>query len=121
MTDVESLAVKTLEERRDREIAREIARLVAKEQVSREIEQQSSKTAGDLARTGFMLIESADIRNWQTLPAKLGGVRLYLPPGDYHITVQFLDEGNGLLEESIIGQVEIKSGQKTFVLSRSVL
>ncbi len=121
LTDLETLAKKTIRERTGREITREIARLAAKEKVSREIEERSSEAAANLARIGFMLAESADTRSWQTLPAKLEIARLSLDAGTYDVRVQFLDANNTLLEETLFKQVRAEPGEKVFLLSRSFL
>ena len=121
MTDVEALAYGILKERMAKEITREIARLAAKERVSREVEKQSSELVGNLARIGFMLAESADTRSWQTLPGKLGVARLPLDSGTYDVKIQFLDANNVLVKEAFFEQVKIEQGKTTFLLSRSVL
>jgi tetratricopeptide (TPR) repeat protein len=121
LTDLEALAKKTIRERMGREITREIARLAAKEKVSKEIEERSSETAANLARIGFMLAESADTRSWQTLPAKLEIARLSLDAGTYDVRVQFFDANNALLEESLFKQVKAEPGRKVFLFSRSFL
>ncbi len=121
LTDLEVLAMKTLRGRMEKEIAREIARLVIKEKVSREVEEQSSKAAGVATRIVFMLAESGDTRSWQTLPARLEVARLLLHPGAYQVRIQFLDADNVLIDESFFEQVGIEPGKTTFLLTRSVL
>ena len=121
LTDLEALATKTLDERAEKEIAREIARLAAKEKISREIEKESSELAGILARVGFMLLESADTRSWQILPARFQVARLFVAPGTYGVKIQFLDGNNGLVEEVFFEKVKIEAGKKVFLLSRSLL
>jgi hypothetical protein len=52
--------------------------------------------------------EQADLRSWQTLPAKIFIGRLLLPPGHYTFEI------NGEKLESLT----IKAGQKEFLINR---
>ncbi len=119
LTNIETLAGKTLSARMKKEVAREVARLAVKEKASKKIEEESSEVTGNLIRAGFMLLESADTRSWQTLPARLEAVSLFLNPGTYDVKIQFLGADNALLEETHFEKVEIKPGKKVFLLSRS--
>ena len=121
LTDLESVAGKVMKERMEKEIAREVARLAAKERISREVERESSELAGDITRIGFMLLESADTRSWQTLPAKLEVARLSLEPGTYGVRIRFLDAKSRMLEESFFEQVEVNPEKVVFLICRSVL
>ena len=120
LTNIETLAEKTLSERMEKEIAREAARLAVKEKASKKIEEESSEITGNLIRIGFMLLESADTRSWQTLPARLEAARLFLNPGTCDVNIQFFGADNAMVEETHFEKVEIKPGEKVFLLSRSL-
>ncbi len=121
MTDLESLAKKTLNKRVEKEIIREIARITAKEEVAEEIEERTSTAMANIVRIGFTLCEFADTRSWQTLPGKLEVAKLFPEPGTYDVKIQYFGANDFLVQEILFEQVEIEPDKKTFLISRSFL
>ncbi len=121
MTDIESLAKKTLNMRVGKEILRETARVIAKDEVAEEVEEKTSTAVANIVRIGFMLCEFADIRSWQTLPAKLEVAKLFPEPGSYDVKIQYFDANDFLIQEVFFGQVKVEQNKKTFLISRSFM
>ncbi len=121
MTDIESLAKKTLNMRVGKEILRETARIIAKDEVAKEVEERTSTATANIVRIGFMLCEFADIRSWQTLPAKLEVAKLFPKPGSYDVKIQYFDTNDFLIQEVFFGQVKVEQNKKTFLISRSFM
>ncbi|GAI82950.1 unnamed protein product, partial [marine sediment metagenome] len=118
MTDLESLARKTLNKRVEKEIIREIARVTAKEKVAEEIEERTSTAMANIVRIGFTLCEFADTRSWQTLPGKLEVAKLFPEPGTYDVKIQYFGANDFLVQEILFEQVNIEPDKKTFLISR---
>ncbi len=61
--------------------------------------------------------EEADIRSWQTLPGEIQIGRLWLPPGDYAVTVETFDqEGKPLSTSSHV--LSLSTGETHFLTQR---
>lgn len=91
---LQSLAAKQQEEHLPAIVARQILRLVAKE----EMRQQMSRKGGDvgniLANLYNIASERADTRSWSTLPDNVQLIRVSLPVGKHQLTLK----QNGLTE-----------------------
>lgn len=116
--DIASIAVKNLEDRKVRVIAKAVVRLAGKYAVERGIEYSLEKdhgkgTAGVMKIVGSLfniISEQADLRSWQTLPAEIRIARVFVDPGQYEVTTG----------SQRLGQVEISAGEKKFLIVRSV-
>lgn len=84
-TDVTEVLKRSLSERASRIIAKETARVAAKESIASNIEDPAAEI---LVRIAFFLTEEPDTRAWETLPAYLTMLRTPLAPGSYHPAVQ---------------------------------
>lgn len=62
--------------------------------------------------------ESADTRSWLTLPESVHLARLSLPPGVYEFEVELLGRDGRPLDRRTIPDIEVKSGDWTFVSRR---
>jgi len=78
-----AIAVKSLEDRIGRVLAKAIARTLAKEIAARKLEKQHGGGAGALARIFNVLSENADLRSWTGLPARVQMAALPLAPGEH--------------------------------------
>ncbi len=67
--------------------ARHALRLVAKNQIANQLEDQDALVGG-IARLLFLVLEQADTRSWETLPAWLSLVRAEVPTGIDSVNVQ---------------------------------
>ncbi len=67
--------------------ARHILRLVAKNQIADQLQDQD-ELVGAIAKVLFLVLEQADTRSWETLPAWLSLVRAEVPAGIDSVDVQ---------------------------------
>ncbi len=77
-TDISKVLEASLKERAARMMAKESARVAAKEAISRNIEDDFLEV---VVRGVFFVLEEPDTRSWQTLPAYWTMIRVPLPPG----------------------------------------
>lgn len=61
-----------------------------------------------------------DLRCWHTLPANFQLGRIFLPPGKYNITIDFIDAFGRVERSKESLSVEIKAGEKTFFNYRTL-
>ncbi len=104
---VEAIAKDTLSAKMPAITARAIARTVTKHQVVREADEHGGPLAGFVANVVGVLTESADTRSWFTLPAAIHLARTELPEGTYHITIEGLSPGGGVLVSRHYHAVEV--------------
>ncbi len=73
------------------------------------------------AGTGAALISQIkpDLRCWHSLPANLQFDRVFLKPGKYELTLQFIGD-NGTVVRTETDQIDIKKGKKSFVNYRTL-
>ncbi len=115
--DIGAMALKNLNDRKLRVIAKAIARPLGKYMLERlqgkEIEEEYGEKASDIYRYSTHLYnifsEQADLRSWQTLSAQIQIGRLILEPGGYSLN---LDRRN-------LGTVDLKPGDKKFFILRT--
>ena len=62
--------------------------------------------------------EEADIRNWKTLPGEIQIGRLWLPPGEYTITVEAFDQEGEKLANSTPNVLSLSKGETRFLTQR---
>jgi len=63
----------------------------------------------------FSLVDRADTRSWQTLPAEVHLFRLEVAPGSHEVYVRYFDETGGFLGESPRRTVRVEKGGKGIV------
>jgi hypothetical protein len=85
--DVNRIAVKNLQDRKSRVVARTLVRAAVKriaiEGVAGQGESQSRDAIRAILNVANLFMERADTRSWQTLPGEIHMARGYLPPGQY--------------------------------------
>ncbi len=117
--DVQSVAIKTLDDDYASLVAKRAAGFVAKQVVASQIGQRN-EALGLAALIAMHVTDRADLRQWSTLPQTIQVARLYLPVGDYKVLVRGLrDNGNESGEVSKEMKVKIEPRQKAFVNWRS--
>jgi len=124
--NISGIAVKNLEDRVGRIMAKTIARAVTKYLASKGAEELGRKAGGKLAGklAGFMVnvvgvaTEAADTRSWLTLPDNIQIARVSLPPGDYEARLSFYSYGGGAVESAVV-PVKITKNKKTFITYRT--
>ncbi len=112
--DVETLAIETLKSQRGIIIIRTLVRALGKYLLTKKAEKQN-KILGVVVNLAGAIVESADIRSWQTLPNQIFMVRMSLPEGTHKISLSFLD-ANGQVRNRmpIKKNVKISSNRITF-------
>jgi|Deesub1362A_J573_1020465.scaffolds.fasta_scaffold00004_315 hypothetical protein len=114
--DINSIAVKNLDDRKGRVVAKTIARAVAKQAVvDAATKGIKSKAQRDLAKLIFNIaniaLERADTRSWRTLPGEIYLTRVFLPEGRYNTYVRLCGGVKRPVET-----VEVKAGETKFLL-----
>ncbi len=110
--DVNAIALKTLHDRMIREMSNSLLRLATKQAMEQGVRKQN-KYAGTLMSIINMATESADTRNWQTLPFSISYARLKLPAGKHKLILHAMDISSNKNEQTI--EVEVNAGEKQFV------
>lgn len=114
--DIEEIAIKNLQDRQVRTIAKAAVRLAGKYVAERSLERNVQKSHGSGTADAFRLVsslynfisEQADVRSWQTLPGEIRIGRLILEPGQYEI----------FGGEESFGTLDLQAGEKRFLILR---
>lgn len=114
--DINSIAVKNLDDRKGRIMAKTVARAVAKQlvidgianQADDKRDQQNISIALNILNLAF--IERADTRSWRTLPGEILMARLFVTSGTYTGRLSMC-----LDRQMDMGQVTIKAGETTYL------
>jgi hypothetical protein len=112
-TDMSRVARAALEERRLQVIAKETARVVAKEALARSVGEEKGPLAESLVRISLFMVGGADIRSWQILPANLSLVRIPLEPGEHALKL-ISREHSGIRKEIVLPAFTIEEGQRLY-------
>ncbi len=118
--DINEIAVKNLEDRKGRVILKTIARAVVKQVAINEASKEvKDKEMRELTKFGLNVIntavERADTRTWRTLPAEILMSRIFVPTGEYAVSVTRCD-GSKLF----IDTVRVEAGKTKFVLLETI-
>lgn len=118
--DVQQAAIATLKEDQGILLAKRIAGIGTKAVLADQVRQQN-KALGDLTWIALNLADRADVRQWSTLPQTIQTARVFLPSGKYRFSLEGLGISDMPTGENLDGQeIEIKAGQKKFVIWRSL-
>lgn len=120
VSDVAAIAVKDLDDRYRRVIAKQAARLLVKH-----VEVEKVKKENWLLGTVLNVVnsanEQADLRSWETLPANLQMARLVLPPGYYEsVTLELYGKGGSRIDTVELGPWEVEAGRTRFLHYRTL-
>jgi hypothetical protein len=113
--DISRIARKNLADRKTRILIKGVARPMGRYFIERHIENKIKEKHGReesrwfpiLASFFNLMLEQADLRSWQTLPAEIRIARFILDPGHYAF---YLDQ------DVLLGDVTLSRGQKRFIL-----
>jgi len=109
--DINAIAMKNLEDRKSRIIAKTIARAVAKQAVIRQAAKNDNKDVEKAIEATLNLLNSflehADLRSWQTLPAGIYMGRIFADPGVYELEIPSLDNTNRKIKKILVKAGEI--------------
>lgn len=92
--DINAIAMKNLDDRRARYIAKAVARAAVKQVVFHQIGTRSTNSEDTrnlikiLLNIANLFLEQADTRSWRTLPGEIHISRFYLPAGVYSLKIQ---------------------------------
>lgn len=107
LVDTRALAVRTLKDEIPGMLARAFTRLLTKQEMQRQMQQQDSSGLLGLVGTIYSLVtDQADLRSWLTLPGSGQVLRLPLPAGSHHVAVPGM---------SVPLEVEVRNGRPTLV------
>lgn len=119
-TDISSAIARDFDDERDLVLARTLARAVSKLALTRGVEKSVEErdewigqALGVLTNVGTALLEQADTRSWQLLPARIGLARIRLPAGEHRIEVEI-----GSARRIDLGTVTVRPGELSFVPAR---
>ena len=89
--DVNRIAVKNLDDRKGRVVARTLLRAALKQAAIESAAHQTDEQTGEVIRTLLnvlnLFVERADVRSWRTLPGEIHLARGWLPPGTYRVVL----------------------------------
>jgi len=116
VSDINQIALKALEDRKGRIVAKALARAVAKQVVIKGVadsqkekqNQQTMELLLNVANTLFL--ERADTRCWRTLPGRIWMARAWAAPGRYQARAQLCGQAMYAL-----GEVDVVAGQTHFL------
>jgi hypothetical protein len=103
------IARETLEDRRGRIIAKSLARLVLKSQMTQKAQKEFGAIGWLAGNIYGAVTETADTRSWTLLPAAIKVTRLQVKPGNYDLTI--FNDG----KTSRVRKVSIKAGEVQIV------
>ncbi len=117
--DVESVAIHTLRDDALALMGRRMGGLATKAIVADQI-RQKNKDLGELTWILLNIADRADLRQWSTLPQTLQVIRVPLDAGKYHYMLQGLDFYKEPTGEKKEGEIQIRKGEKSFLIWRSL-
>ncbi|MCK4503821.1 MAG: hypothetical protein KAU22_12370 [Desulfuromonadales bacterium] len=113
-TDLGKVAKSSLEARKVRIIAKETARVAAKEAIAKAVGNHNDAAAEVIVRIALFLLEEPDTRSWQTLPGRLTLVRIPLPAGKHQLQIELLDDRFDQRQVIELPVIELRRGQRQF-------
>jgi uncharacterized protein len=113
-SDIGKVAKATLEERRQRVLAKETARAAAKEALAQTVRKNSGELAEILVRGVLFVTEEPDTRSWRTLPARLTLLRMPLAPGSHDVDIGIMDKSGGVIKTISLSSLKVSSGQRIY-------
>lgn len=118
--DVEKAAIDTLKDDQGILVAKRLGGIATKAVLSDQL-RQKNELLGNLAWIALNVADRADVRQWSTLPQTIQIIRVPLAPGKYDLKLEGLNAEGVLTGEDLMARsVEIKAGQKKFVVWRSL-
>lgn len=116
VADINQIALKALEDRRGRIVAKAVARAVAKQVVitslasTQKDKGQQQAVAALLNVANLLALERADTRCWETLPGNILLAKTLVAPGEYDVQLQMC--GARTFD---LGTVRLDAGQTRFL------
>lgn len=119
VADINAIALKNLADHRARIITKTIARAVAKQVLIHQAAKQAGKNenkdveqAVEMALNLLNLfLERADLRSWQTLPARIYMAQTFVEPGNWQIEIPSFRNGEGKTKNILV-----KAGKINYIV-----
>lgn len=107
LDDFAATAVEVFNVRRPLIVARAVVRSVTKHLLSQGAQRLARRELGDTAGAAAGILgaifteasEIADLRSWQTMPGRVHGQTVNLPPGNHEISIRYFDRNNRLIHQ----------------------
>lgn len=120
LEDIESTAIRHLQDRMGRYIAKALLQAGVKAGIAAGIgKATNSDELGLLAGLALFLASEADTRSWLLLPEKLQVARLYLEPGEYQVSIDYVNQYGQVQESEDLGRFQLKPKEVRFIERRS--
>ena len=115
--DIESTAIRQLELRTGKILAKKLAGVAAKELVAHQVGKETeSPFLGALTSLILHAQDQADLRSWSTLPARLQIARVRVPAGRHDVVLDMVLRSGGKVKAQYEWKgVEVKPGQLHFL------
>lgn len=125
--DINAIAIKNLENKRARIIAKGVVTSAGKYVLEKALQQQINEKFGRTAEVNAILLSSvfniytnrADLRSWQTLPSEIRLGRLLLDPGEHDLSVRYFDFQDHAVGQADLGRVFLSPGDKRFFIIKT--
>ncbi|HQL42000.1 MAG TPA: hypothetical protein PLO93_06900, partial [Candidatus Omnitrophota bacterium] len=125
--DINAIAIKNLENKRSRIVAKAVATSAGKYLLEKALQQKIKEKFGQTAEINAILLSSlfniytnrADLRSWQTIPSKIYLARLLLDPGEYSLRVDHFNFQHSAVGQKDLGKVHLYSGDKRFFIIKT--
>ena len=117
--DITLIAMKNLDDRKQRVIAKAAARGVAKYALKEKVEDEFGETAGCIVNIFNVATERADTRAWQTLPDEIHIGSMFLEPDRYDVKLDFMDHYNQVDFSDTFEDLQISKRRTTFITYRT--
>ena len=125
--DIGAIAIKNLEDRKVRTIAKAAVKAGVKLAVEMKQEDSVYKHNGPGGAALYRLLADfynvttnrADLRSWQTIPGKIMVTRLVLDPGEYSLRFEARDGYGNVLRRKDLGPAVLRGADKKFFLVSS--
>ncbi len=112
LMDIQSVAIKNLDEKWGGLLAKKLAGVVVKEVVGDQIDKHTGNSGiGQLIKLAFYVSDQADTRSWNLLPKDLQVARIPVKGGTYTVRLHPKGWAVNLPEKT----VQVKPGEKVFV------
>lgn len=119
-TTLVSISAKALQARGTSIAAKQALRIATKQGIA-DVVRKEDALAGDIVRLLLTILEQADTRSWETLPANMLLLRIPLPAGEQSVTVRLNGHapGSGSLGFQRTLDVNLEPGDRQFQLLRT--
>ena len=119
VVDLDPLAVKALEEEFPIIFIRQMARILSKAALSKNVQKGSSNLSFLATSLYNILSENADLRNWLLLPNTIQVFRRYVPVGNHEFSWQ-LQTPSGTIQDVQKSSITLQKGDVCIVNLRSI-